>query len=31
MDNYFGSYSHFYIHEEMIKDDVRTGTYRRAI
>ena len=31
MDNYFGSYSHFHIHEEMIKDSVRTGSYKRAI
>ena len=30
-DSYFGSYSHFYIHEEMIKDSVRTGSYRAAI
>ena len=30
-DYYFGSYSHFYIHEEMLKDQVRTNAYRRAI
>jgi len=30
-DPYFYSYSHFGIHEEMIKDSVRTNTYRRAI
>lgn len=30
-DYYFNSYSHFGIHEEMIKDEVRTGTYRSAI
>eukprot|EP01089_Gocevia_fonbrunei_P011045 TRINITY_DN2410_c0_g1_i1.p1 TRINITY_DN2410_c0_g1~~TRINITY_DN2410_c0_g1_i1.p1 ORF type:complete len:344 (-),score=82.29 TRINITY_DN2410_c0_g1_i1:95-1126(-) len=30
-DYYFQSYSHFSIHEEMLKDEVRTGTYRRAI
>ncbi|EDQ88287.1 uncharacterized protein MONBRDRAFT_37585 [Monosiga brevicollis MX1] len=30
-DYYFDSYSHFGIHEEMIKDSVRTGTYRRSI
>jgi protein arginine N-methyltransferase 1 len=26
-DYYFGSYSHFYIHEEMLKDRVRTEAY----
>lgn len=26
-DYYFGSYSHFYIHEEMLKDTVRTLAY----
>lgn len=26
-DYYFGSYSHFYIHEEMLKDTVRTRSY----
>ena len=31
LDYYFGSYSHFYIHEEMLKDTVRTSTYQRAI
>lgn len=30
-DYYFNSYSSFYIHEEMIKDSVRTESYRRAI
>lgn len=30
-DYYFGSYSHFYIHEEMLKDVVRTRTYQQAI
>ncbi|KAF6001186.1 Protein arginine n-methyltransferase [Cyanidiococcus yangmingshanensis] len=30
-DYYFASYSHFGIHEEMIKDEVRTKTYMRAI
>lgn len=30
-DYYFDSYSHYAIHEEMLKDDVRTGTYRNAI
>lgn len=30
-DYYFGSYSHFYIHEEMLKDRVRTRAYQRAI
>jgi type I protein arginine methyltransferase len=30
-DYYFDSYSHFGIHEEMIKDDVRTGSYLKAI
>jgi len=30
-DYYFGSYSHFYIHEEMLKDTVRTRAYQRAI
>ena len=29
-DSYFGSYSHFGIHEEMLKDDIRTGSYMRA-
>lgn len=30
-DYYYGSYSNYYIHEEMLKDTVRTGTYQRAI
>lgn len=30
-DNYFGSYSSFYIHEEMLKDKTRTRAYQRAI
>eukprot|EP00741_Cyanophora_paradoxa_P000462 tig00000405_g450.t1 len=30
-DYYFNSYSHFGIHEEMLKDEVRTKTYRDAI
>jgi len=30
-DYYFGSYSHFYIHEEMLKDQIRTNAYRDAI
>lgn len=30
-DYYFGSYSNFYIHEEMLKDQVRTKAYQRAI
>ncbi|EGG22092.1 protein arginine methyltransferase [Cavenderia fasciculata] len=30
-DYYFDSYSHFGIHEEMLKDDVRTLSYKRAI
>ncbi|KAF2077272.1 hypothetical protein CYY_001396 [Polysphondylium violaceum] len=30
-DYYFDSYSHFGIHEEMLKDEVRTLAYRRAI
>jgi protein arginine N-methyltransferase 1 len=30
-DYYFDSYAHFGIHEEMLKDHVRTDTYRRAI
>eukprot|EP00127_Corallochytrium_limacisporum_P001379 Clim_evm1s55 gene=Clim_evmTU1s55 len=30
-DYYFDSYSHFGIHEEMLKDRVRTVTYQRAI
>jgi len=30
-DYYFGSYSSFHIHEEMLKDTVRTRTYQQAI
>ena len=30
-DYYFGIYSHFYIHEEMLKDEIRTNAYRNAI
>lgn len=30
-DYYFNSYAHFGIHEEMLKDEVRTKTYMRAI
>lgn len=30
-DYYFNSYSSFYIHEDMIKDTVRTESYRKAI
>ena len=30
-DYYFESYSNFYIHEEMLKDKVRTGSYKNAI
>lgn len=30
-DYYFDSYSHFGIHEEMLKDEVRTLTYRSSI
>lgn len=30
-DYYFNSYAHLGIHEEMLKDSVRTGAYRRAI
>jgi len=30
-DYYFDSYSHFGIHEEMLKDEVRTKTYMNAI
>lgn len=31
LDYYFESYSHFNIHEEMLKDDVRTNAYMKAI
>ena len=30
-DYYFNSYSSYYIHEEMLKDKVRTGAYQSAI
>lgn len=30
-DYYFDSYSHYAIHEEMLKDEIRTSTYRKAI
>ena len=30
-DYYFDSYSHFGIHEEMLKDEVRTRAYMHAI
>jgi 2-polyprenyl-3-methyl-5-hydroxy-6-metoxy-1,4-benzoquinol methylase len=30
-DYYFNSYSHLEIHEDMLKDIVRTDAYRRAI
>jgi len=30
-DYYFDSYSHFGIHEEMLKDEVRTKTYMHSI
>jgi len=30
-DYYFDSYAHFGIHEEMLKDEVRTNAYRNAI
>lgn len=30
-DYYFDSYAHFGIHEEMIKDEVRTHTYRNSM
>ena len=30
-DYYFNSYSTFYIHEEMLKDKIRTGSYEKAI
>ena len=30
-DYYFNSYSNFYIHEEMLKDKVRTGSYQKSI
>jgi len=31
LDYYFESYSHYGIHEEMIRDSVRTSTYKSAI
>lgn len=30
-DYYFDSYAHFGIHEEMLKDEVRTVTYRNSM
>eukprot|EP00922_Rhytidocystis_sp_ex-Travisia-forbesii_P060368 GHVS01089480.1.p1 GENE.GHVS01089480.1~~GHVS01089480.1.p1 ORF type:complete len:406 (-),score=54.38 GHVS01089480.1:620-1708(-) len=30
-DYYFNSYAHFGIHEEMLKDSIRTGSYEKAI
>jgi protein arginine N-methyltransferase 1 len=30
-DPYFDSYSHYYIHEEMLKDKIRTKSYELAI
>ena len=30
-DYYFDSYAHFGIHEEMLKDEVRTNTYMNSI
>ena len=30
-DYYFDSYAHFGIHEQMLKDTVRTKTYRNSI
>ena len=30
-DYYFNSYSSYYIHEQMLKDRIRTGTYQNAI
>lgn len=30
-DYYFDSYAHFGIHEEMLKDEVRTCTYRNSM
>lgn len=30
-DYYFNSYSSYYIHEQMLQDRVRTGTYQKAI
>lgn len=31
MEDYFDSYAHWGIHEEMLKDDVRTLSYRNSI
>lgn len=31
MDYYFASYSHFQIHEDMLKDEIRTLAYKDAI
>lgn len=30
-DYYFDSYAHYGIHEEMLKDEIRTGAYKNAI
>ena len=30
-DYYFNSYSSYYIHEQMLRDKIRTGTYQDAI
>lgn len=30
-DYYFDSYAHFGIHEEMLKDEVRTQTYKNSM
>lgn len=30
-DYYFDSYAHFGIHEEMLKDEVRTMTYKNSM
>ena len=30
-DYYFDSYAHFGIHEEMLKDEIRTLTYRNSM
>ena len=31
LDYYYNSYSNYYIHEEMIKDKIRTESYKIAI
>lgn len=31
LDSYFAGYGHYGIHEEMLKDVVRTGNYQRFI